>query len=159
MKIIVKDPQIFEYLNNYLSSNDLCQLEDKLIIYSLHSINKRNSSKAENEISLTSNLAKKPSISASEYNSDDEFDEQDENLSKTKLGKSRTKSEVVDFRRGSFSDYYHFVKEDLFQNESAEDINISNKIITEVKSHMEMSKVATPGSRMKKSDGQVIEVK
>lgn len=91
-----------------------------------------------------SNFSNKDSFS----DSDDEFDDSEENLSKTKKNKSRTKSDVVDLRRASFSDYYKFVKEDLNQFSSADAIDMeNNKIISEVKSFMEMSKADTPGNK------------
>lgn len=110
-------------------------------------INNKNKYDPYVEESNLSNKAKRPSEN-SFSDSDDEFDDSEENLSKTKKNKSRTKSDVVDLRRASFSDYYKFVKEDLNHMNSVDAIDMeNNKIISEVKSFMEMSKADTPGNK------------
>jgi len=147
VKIIAKDPQIFQYLENYLSSNNERYLEAELILYSSQQNTPKkdsciSSSSLIREESNFSNKAKMPSEIGSEDDSDDEFDEKEEKLFKEKEKKERTQSEVIDLRRASFSEYYNFVKEDLYHHGSADDLdNIEYKAIAEVKSQMEESKM------------------
>jgi len=116
----------------------------------------------EPEESAISNKAKKPSTEG-ESDSDDEFNEDEEKLMKSRIKqKDRTKSDQIDFRRASFSDYYKFVKEDLYQHPSADELEIENRIINEEKSQMEMSKMemskmdSPVGNRM--DSGRALEV-
>ena len=159
MKIIAKDPQIFQYLQSYLSSNNEPQLESDLILYSsqqntLKKDSLNSSSCFEKEESNFSNKAKMPSEIQSEDDSDDEFDDNEEKLFKEKEKKQRTQSEVIDLRRASFTDYYKFVKDDLYQNGSADDLDIECKAIPEAKSQMEESRMDM--SRMEMSRKEVI---
>ena len=95
-----------------------------------------------------------PSEIQSEDDSDDEFDDNEEKLFKEKEKKQRTQSEVIDLRRASFTDYYKFVKDDLYQNGSADDLDIECKAIPEAKSQMEESRMDM--SRMEMSRNEVI---
>lgn len=96
--------------------------------------------------SAISNKAKKPSTESED--SDDEIDEKEENYRRTKKPKDRTKSEQIDLRRASFTDYYKFVKEDVYKTNSAAELEVENHAITEVKSQMEMSKMDSPGNKI-----------
>ena len=140
---------MFQFLENYYLSMDINKFSEDLITYSRSHCQVLNQdtktsispSKLEQEESALSNKAKKPSSNSDD--SDDEFDESDDSAKIKKL-KERTKSECVDLRRASFSDYYKFVKEDLLKTGSVDDLDLENRIIAEVKSHMEMSKIDTP---------------
>lgn len=134
MKIIEKDQELFDLLSTFLNSNDINRFKNELINYILR-VEMKDSQFSPN----ISNKAKKPSEKSLSV-SDEEFDGSEE-MSKSKQTKSRTKSEVIDFKRASFTDYYKLVKEDVYQTNSADSLDFNNNAaINEVKSYMEMSK-------------------
>ena len=152
MKIITKDLKIFQFYDKYLSTKNIHDLEDSLILYSLPPIRDKSASALvrpqspphqEVESSALSNKAKKQEEEG-DSDSDDELNEEEEKELIAQGKKNRvksTRSDEIDFRRASFTDYYKFVKKDLYQHPSADDLEVENRMITEAKTQMEMSKM------------------
>ena len=148
MKIISKDLKIFQFYDQYLSNKNIHDLEDSLILYSLPPIREKSASALARPQSpphqeVESNKAKKQEDEG-ESDSDDELNEEEEKelIAQGKKNRAKsTRSDEIDFRRASFTDYYKFVKKDLYQHPSADELELENRMITEVKTQMEMSKI------------------